>query len=305
MRGLLRRLFVDPEPTKVAVEVRPRAVGVVRVSHDGTRPALAAAASMELAEGALRLSAIESNVVDGAALRATLRSACERAGVPGGTRISLVLPDPVARITLLPAAEAKARSEAETQELIRFRLKRTLPFDAREARVAFRPEGETVLVVAAAPAVLDPYEDACRACGLVPGIVELAGVALFDAVRASRPPSDRLIVNWDDGYASLLLTVGGAPALARTLVGPAAESPEELLRELQSTLLYYGERLAGAGLAGVTLRSAAGVKPDAEAWLEGALGLPVEPVDVWMRGEARLPAQGLAGAAASLFRRVA
>lgn len=305
MRGLLRRLFVDPEPPKVAVEVRPRAVGVVRVAHDGARPALAAAASLELAEGALRLSAIENNVVDGAALRATLRSACERAGVPGGTRVSLVLPDPVARITLLPATEAKARGEAETQELIRFRLKKTLPFEAREARVAFRREGESVLVVAAAPAVLDPYEDACRACGLVPGMVELAGVALFDAVRASRPPSDRLIVNWDDGYASLLLAVGGAPALTRTLVGPAAESPEELLRELQSTLLYYGERLAGTGLAGVTLRSAAGARRDPEAWLQSALGLPVEPVDVWMRGDARLPAQGLAGAAASLFLRVA
>ena len=305
MRGLLRRLFLDPEPPRVAVEVRPRAVGVVRVAHDGKRPALAAAASMDLAEGALRLSAIESNVVDGAALRATLRSACERAGVLGGARVALVLPDATARITLLPAAEVKARGEAEAQDLIRFRLKKTLPFDAREARVAFRREGDTVLVVAAAPAVLDPYEDACVDCGFTPGIVELSGLVLFDAVRASRPPADRLIVNWDHGYASLLLTVAGAPALARTLVGPAAESPEELLREIQSTLLYYAERLAGTGLAGVTLRSAATAKPEAEAWLQRALDIPVEPVDVWMSGDARLPAQGLAGAAASLFRRVA
>lgn len=307
MKGLLRRLFVDPEPPQVAVEVRPRAVGVVRVASDGARPTLAAAASMDLAAGAVRLSAIEDNVADPAALRATLRSACERAGVPGGTRVALVLPDPVARITLLPAVEVKARSEAETQELIRFRLKKTLPFEAREARVAFRREGESFLVVAAAPAVLDPYEEACRACGLTPGIVELAGLVLFDAVRASRPPTDRLIVTWDHGYASLLLTVGGAPALVRTLQGPAAESPDELLRELQSTLIYYGERLGGTGLAGVTLR-AAGPKPDAKAWLEEALSLPVEAVDVWVHGDARdarLPAQELAGAAASLFRRVA
>ncbi|HET7294956.1 MAG TPA: hypothetical protein VFM88_21230 [Vicinamibacteria bacterium] len=307
MRHLLRRLFVDPEPPRVAVEVRPRAIGVVRVSQDGGRRGLAAAASMDLAEGALRLSAIESNVADEAALRATLRSACERAGVPGGTPVALVLPDPVARITLLPASEVRARGEAEAQDLIRFRLKKTLPFDAREARVALRREGESVLVVAAAPAVLDPYENACLACGLTPGIVELAGLALLDAVRASRPPGDRLVVAWDHGYASLLLTVAGAPALARTLTGPAAESPDELLREIQSTLIYYAERLGGAGLQGVTLR-AAGPRPDAQPWLAGALGLPVEAVDVWGHGdarEARLPAQELAGAAASLLRRVA
>ncbi len=305
MKELLRRLFLDPEPPRVAVEVRPRAVGVVRVTRDGGSLALAAAASMELAEGALRLSAIENNIADGAALRATLRSACERTGVLDGARVALVLPDPVARITLLPAADVKARTEAETRELIRFRLRKTLPFDAREARLAFRREGDSVVVVAAAPAVLDPYEDACRACGLAPGLVEMAGLVLLDAVRASRPRADRLVVNWDHGYASLLLEVSGAPTLVRTLVGPAAESPDELLREIQSTLLYYRERLSGAGLAGVTLRSAALTMPDVESWLERALGVPVEGVDVWMRGDARLPAQGLAGAAASLFRRVA
>ncbi|HJS58136.1 MAG TPA: hypothetical protein VKA01_08540 [Vicinamibacteria bacterium] len=305
MRELLRRLFVDPEPPRVAVEVRPRAIGVVRVADDGGRLALAAAASMELAEGALRLSASESNVADGGALRATLRSACERAGVLDGARVALVLPDSAARITLLPAAEVQARSEAEVRELIRFRLRKTLPFDAREARVAFRREGDSVVVVAASSAVLDPYEGACRDCGLVPGLVEIAGLVLFDAVRASRPRADRLIVNWDEGYASLLLAVSGAPALARTLLGPAAESPDELLREIQSTLLYYRERLSGTGLAGVTLRAASATRPDVTSWLEGALGVPVEVVDVWTRGEARLPAQGLAGAAASLFRRVA
>jgi Tfp pilus assembly PilM family ATPase len=302
---LLRRLFVDPEPPRVAVEVRKHAIGVVRVADSGARPELAAAASLELAEGALRLSAIENNVVDATALRATLRSACERTGVLDGARVALVLPDSVARITLLAAAEVEARNEAETLELIRFRLRKTLPFDAREARVAFRRELDSVLVVAAAAAVLDPYEDACRECGLVPGLVEMSGLALFDAVRASRPSGDRLLVNWDEGYASLLLAVSGAPRLVRTLLGPAAEGPDELMREIQNTLLYYRERLSGAGLAGVSLRAAAATRSDLASWLEGALGVPVEIVDLWARADARLPAQGIAGAAASLFRRVA
>lgn len=305
MKAALRRLFLEPEPPLVAVEVRPRSIGVVRVALEKGAPCLAAAASLELPEGMLRLSIGENNVMDPAGLRAALRSACERAGVPSGARVALVLPDPVARVATLPAGEVLARGAGDPKELVRFRLRKALPFDVREARVALRREGEQVLAVAASRQVLDPYEEACRECGLEPGRLELAGLALMDAVLASRPPGDRLVVNWDDGYASLLLARAGSPAFVRTLTGPGAESAEALRREIDNTLVYYRERLGGQSIAGISLRSAARPVSEVERVLGHDLGAPVEAIEVWTRDDPRLPLQALAGAAASLFRRVA
>jgi hypothetical protein len=305
VRDLLRRLFALPEPPKVAVEVRPRSVGVVRVSGEDGSLALAAAAALELPASALRLHLSEDNVAEPAVLRATLRSACERAGVAAGSRIALVLPDPVARVTLLPSSELPARSAAELQELVRFRLRKVLPYDVREARVSLRREGELVLAVAASRLVLDPYEAACRDCGLEPGQVELGGLVLQDAVAASRPPGDRLVVNWDEGYVSLLLTRGGAPALVRTLVGPAAESADALRREIDGTLLYYRERLAGTGLLGISVRSARADAPDFLQALGRELGVATESIEVRGPEATRVPLQAVCAAGASLFRRVA
>jgi type IV pilus assembly protein PilM len=300
----LRRLFLDPDPPLVAVEVRPRSIGVVRAVPEKGALAVAAASSLELAAGALRPALVGDNVADPTAFRATLRSACERAGVAVGARVALVLPDAVGRILALPAAELAGRG-ADAAELLRFRLRKTVPFDVRESRVALRREADQVLAVAASCAVLDPYEAACRDCGLEPGRVELAGVVLLDAVVASRPPGDRLVVNWDHGYASLLLARNGAPILARTVTGPGAESAAALEGELASTVRYYREKLGGQGLAGVSLRSAAFDVAEACRGLGPALGVGIEAVEAWGKDDPRLPRQALAGAAASLFRRVA
>ena len=79
-----------------------------------------------------------------------------------------MLPDPVARVALLPAAEVKG-NRAQVDELIRFRLRKAVPFDIREARVAFvaggARSGDPLLVAAIYRPVLEGYEAACRAVG--------------------------------------------------------------------------------------------------------------------------------------------
>jgi len=306
VKELLRRLFLDPEPPLVAVEVRPRAIGVLRLVARGGQRAFGAAASLELPEGALRLSMTESNLADAPAFRQALRAVLERAGVLGGARVALVLPDPVARIAILPAAEVKGRP-AEMEQLIRFRLKKAVPFEVKDARIGFRRDvtGQ-VIAVAALRAVLDPYEAECRALGLEPGLVELSGLALLEAVEASRPAPDRLLVNWDEGYVSLFLVREGSLALARTLTGASAAEPAQVLREVENTLVYYRERLGGGSLGAALLRSAALPPLDALRLLQSSVAGAVEILDPQAPGvSAPALAQELAGAAASLLGRVA
>jgi hypothetical protein len=302
----LRRRLRDPERPLIAVEVRTRSVGVVRVTRDRGRNALGAAAFLELPEGCVKVSMTQPNIVDPEAFRQTLRAVLERAGILGGGRVALVLPDPVARVALVPAAEVKG-NRSQVDELVRFRMRKAVPFDVRDAHVAAvaggARSGDPLMVGAIYRPVLEGYEAACRSVGLHPGLVELSGLALLSAAFGPRPMADRLLVNWDEGYVSLILARGEWPILIRTLTSEAVSSPDDIAREAGNTVLYYRERLGGPGLAEVVLRSAALPAPEAVALLSKPLELVPEVVDPWAWLGGMTPAAGahaIAGAAASL-----
>jgi type IV pilus assembly protein PilM len=281
----LRRYLTEPAQPLTVVEVRARALGVVRVARERGQLRLAAAASLELPEGALRLSMTEPNLADPAAFVRVLRTALEEAGALAAGRIGLVLPDPVARVALLPAAEVSAKTRAQVEELIRFRLRKSVPFDIKEARLAFATHGsrseDPVLVAAILKSVLEGYEAACREVGVHAGLVELSALALQNALFATLPPADRLLVNWEDGYVTLLIARAGWPLVARTLTGAPAADPSEVAREVAHTVLYYRERLGGQELASAVVRCTVLPAAEAAAILEPSLGLRPEPLAVW------------------------
>lgn len=306
-RAYLEQRFVEPERPSVAIEVRAGSLGVVRVVGQGGEKALGAAALVELPAGAVALSMTESNVKDPAAFTRTLKSALEKVGVLGGARVALVLPDPVARLALFPSAEVTAKKRAQVEELIRFKARKSVPFDIREARLAHVPGtasgSDQTLVAAIARPVLEGYEAVCRAVGLEPGLVELTGPALLSASFDGLPTADRLLVNWDEGYLSLMLARGAWPLLARTIVGAPAASPAEVSREVSNTVLYYRDRLGGPGLAATVLRSAFLPASEAADLLAGPLGEPPSILDslVGLKGASPggVASQVLAGAVAS------
>lgn len=285
----LRRQLLEPEYPLLAIELRARAVGVVRLQRQGGRLSLAAAVVQELPEGVVQPSLTEPNVLDAAALRSALRSALERAGASAATRACLVLPDTAARVALLPAADLSGKRAAEAEDIARFKLRKALPFDVREARLAM-PAGSSgtltgqVPVVAMARAVLEQYEAELTTLGLQVGLVELSGLVCLAAATHGRPAlEDRVVINWDDGCLSLLLTVAGQLALMRTLVlsGGFEGYAADVQREAFNTMLYYRERLGGAGLAGASLRAASLPAEEAIALLGEALEVLPEPLDPW------------------------
>src|SRR5262249_50726509 len=112
-----------------------------------------------------------------------------------------------ARVALVPAAEVQAKGKAALDEVMRFKLRKSVPFEIRESRIAAATSrhADSVVAVVIFQPVLEGYERACVSLGLQPGLVELAGFALL---RAAVPPAevagaageDRLLVNWDEGY---------------------------------------------------------------------------------------------------------
>jgi Tfp pilus assembly PilM family ATPase len=307
--GRLRRRLLETAPTVLAVEVRPQSLGVVRLSLEKERRTITAAASLDLPTGALSLSMTEPNIRDPIAFSRTLGSVLERAGALEGGGVALVLPDPVARVALIPIAEVASRGRMELDEMLRFRMKKAVPFDVREARIAtLSPRGgaASLVVVAIYRPVLEGYEQAFRDLGFEPGQVEIAGLAL--AEHAALPVGDSALVNWDHGYVSLVILRDGWPILVRTLVGDFTSSADAVVREASNTVLYYRERLAGMGLVSAAIRSTFLPPEDAAALLREPLGVTAAVLDPWgglAPGDVGPAGQALAGAAAALLRGVA
>jgi hypothetical protein len=304
-RWAVRALVAPPLPL-VALEVRPRAVSAVRLAHEGGRLTLGAAATVDLPPGAVEVSLARPNVADPAAFAEALRAVMERVGGLSGGDVSLVLPDPVVRLALVPA-EGLRGSRPEAEETIRFRLHKALPFDVRSARLAWSPtRGDQVLVAVALDEVVRGYEEALESIGYRPGLVEAASLALL--VAAGEPPAggDRLLVNWDHGYVSFVLTRAGQPLLVRTLPGDA--KPEAVARHASSTRQFHEDRLAGGRLADVVVRSAAVPGEEALELLGRALLASPRLLQPWSAlglSEEGPSAQAVAGAAACVLRRAA
>ncbi len=304
----LSRTLVEPPLPLLAVELRPRAVAVVRLAREGGRVGLAAAASIDLRKGALEPSLGKPNILDPEAVRAALRAGLERAGALSGGPVSLVVPDPAVRLTLVPATGLRGR-RAELEETVRFRLHKALPadFDVRSARLAWRAVSpDEVMVAVARDEVMRSYEDALSSLGFHPGLVEPAGLALASLDSANGDGAESLLVNWDHGYVSFQVRRGGRPLLLRTL--PGEDGKDAVARHAAQTLRFHREQLGGHGFDEVTLRAAALDPGEASEVVAAALGVVPRLVRPWAAlndaedGEA---AQAVAGAAASVLRRVA
>ena len=300
------RTLVEPALPLVAVEVRPRALAAVRLARDGGRLSLGAAATVELPPGTLDVSLARPNLADPEAFRAALRAVLERVGALSGGDVSVVLPDPSVRLALVPASGLRGR-RSEAEETIRFRLHKALPFDVRAARLAWSPvRGEQALVAVALEDVVRGYEEALESLGFHPGLVEPASLALLAGTEAGPTGGDRLLVNWDEGYVSFVLTRAGQPLLLRTLPGTGGR--DDVARHATSTQQFHRDRLGGGALDDVVVRSAAVPGDEAVALLGRALEAAPRLLQPWAAlgvAEQGSSAQAVAGAAACALRRAA
>src|SRR5487761_2304911 len=123
---------------RVACEIMPQGVVAARSAAAGAP--LSAVARVSLAEGAVTPSLKAGNIVDRVAVTAAIRGAMEEIGERRNVRdgnLTLVIPDSAVRVLLLEFESLPGRA-AEALPLVRFRLKKLLPFDADDAMVTYQ-----------------------------------------------------------------------------------------------------------------------------------------------------------------------
>jgi hypothetical protein len=165
-------------------------------------------ARVPLGPGALAPSPSGPNLPRADEARAAIRRAV---GELGGGRVTLVLPDGVARVALLELPE-----DAPPRDYVLFRLAASLPFPAGEAIVDALPAGGRLAIGAAVRrATVAEYEQSASGAGVEVERVHLAPlVALAGLMRAGARDAVHVVL----GDVALCLAAfrGGVPAALRS-----------------------------------------------------------------------------------------
>jgi type IV pilus assembly protein PilM len=222
---------------RVACEIT--AQGVVAGQSAVAGAPLTDVARADLAAGAVVPSLKPGNVVDRVAVSAAIVSALEGVGLRPNSRnadITLIVPDAAVRVLLLDF-DALSSKLTEALPIVRFRLKKMLPFDADDAMVSFQimssnKSGVRVLAVAIPRDVLGEYETAVREAGYEPGCVLPSTLA---ALSGLADESAYLLVNANSLGVTTAIVRSGILLLHRSVdmhvppEGVPANVPPEMM----------------------------------------------------------------------------
>lgn len=295
---MVRDWFSTPVPD-VAVEIGRTHVAAARLAWRGSQAIIAAHASEPLAPGLVTPGIAALNLSD---VPAVSQAIGRLLGQIGGrvSRVSLVVPDTVAKISLLKLDNVPSNA-ADLQEIVRWQVRKTAPFPIEQAIVSIAPgaraaDGTGEFVVALARSeVIHQYEQACLMAGAHAGLVDISTFgALNGILAAGAPPAgdpsagsgspraqsrgDWLLVHVTDSYLTLVVMREDSLLFFRT-----RDIAEGTLADLiHQTAMYYEDRLHGFGFSRVLIAGAARLPGGAEhvrKGLEERLQKSVEAVD--------------------------
>lgn len=231
-------LWGQRRPTR-CVKIGPRDIAWAEMHRDWRGQCRYRSQVACLGEGVVRLSPLEPNVLQPNDLQARMRelagpaksvSIARHAMMPAlPNAVTLIVPDLAVRLAVLHLQNLPVKEE-EREALIRWRLGQDQLVSLAGAKVWFqvlpafdRLNGShhTILAVVAQDTVLEQYESACEAVGLLPQHVEVSSLTLFNLwVRASgglnRLLADFLWVNVSDGGFTAFVFHKGNLAFVRT-----------------------------------------------------------------------------------------
>ena len=230
-----------PRP-RVACEISAARVVAARASEKGAN--LEAATVATLLDGMVTPGLQQANLADRAKLVPALRDSL--AAVAGRSRdICVIIPDASTRVMLLDF-ETLPEKPVDADAVVRFRLKKSLPFDVDQSAVSFDRQGTgtPVRVVAAVTprSVLEEYESLVREAGFTPGTVLPSMLAALGLVDASRPA---MVIKVERGTTTFAIVDQEQLLLYRALENGGAEvTGESLVDDVNTSLVYFEDRYA-------------------------------------------------------------
>ena len=235
----IRRVLEDPPPA-FAFEISQAGIAFFR---RGKPPE---AGFQPLEPDVLAISPLQDNVVRPEVLFRQVRALAPANGKGRRRTAALILPDYCARVAVLDF-DAFPSDRQEQLSLVRFRMKKSLPFDPDSAKVSYHLQSsgggakkyEAVVVVAALE-IAARYEAAFRAAGFEPGYVTTSMLAALNLLGGD---SVRVVAKLSGGVLAVSVTAGESLKLLRCVELPELTA-QEVMGVLYPTFAYVEDELA-------------------------------------------------------------
>ena len=251
--GSLANILKDPPPA-YAFELSESGIAFAKI---GQVPQIN---FQPFEEGVLSVSPVRDNIQKSEVLAEHIGALAPSSG-GRKRRAALILPDYCARVALLDFDSFPSVAE-EQRALIRFRMRKTLPFDVESAVVSYYAQpraGQTgkieVLAAVLASEIVLRYEGPFRAAGFIPGFVTTSAIAMLNMLD---PDGVTLVVKLNGRTLTAVVLDGAVVKLLRC-VEITDGNQEELEAVVLPTLAYIEDELSttpkrillcGLGLSG-------------------------------------------------------
>src|ERR1700684_2863442 len=184
---MARWLDSTPHPL-IACEIAADYIAAARWKNTGT--GLDSFAIEPLPPGAIVPSPVESNLVDAGEVRAAVGRVFSRLRTKTED-VALLLPDSVIRVFVLHFDVFPRKSE-EAIPILRWRLKKSGPFEAEETLISYmrqspRDEGVDIVTGLARLRIVREYESLVESVGMTPGVVMSSTLAAVPLLPDARP----------------------------------------------------------------------------------------------------------------------
>ena len=240
---------------RLACEIAADRVLVGRLAENGL--GLESCAARELAPGSVVPDLVEANLRQADAVKEAVHEAL--GSVAGRSHdVIAVVPDAAVRVVLLEFDSLPSDAE-EAAGVVRFRLKKSLPFDVDKARVSYHAqkskEGIRVVAAVALASVVEDYEAVIQEAGFSAGVVLPSMLAALGVAEGQRPT---LVVKVDARTTSIAILNADQLQLFRTLENTRGVTitGEQLAEEVYPSVVFFQdtyhtniERIYIAGLA--------------------------------------------------------
>ena len=232
----------------LGVEINPSGVAFALLSGSASSPRLERVAYAPMPPGAVRVSLREPNILDPHSFSDAVRSAYNLL-LHSGTRLSITLPDAVGRIMMLDV-EGRFKSRAEGLDIIRWKLKKNIPFDIADTHLDYqqlsvRENGDMALMVAlVSRSVIGQYEDLLVSAGFTPARIDFNSFNLFRAFESRLMLQDDVaLISFYDGTLSILVFAEGVLEFQRIKDLSGSQGVDSrVYMEINSSLMVYRER---------------------------------------------------------------
>jgi len=245
-KGLVEKItdIFKPQAPLWACELTPKHIIIAGVNH--ARNAIRAKIASELPPDTVASSYTEPNIRNTDLARSTVKQLLNEAGF-AGSEIALVVPDDTVRIAFL-TAENRLKNLEEQETFIRWKLKKTVPFDVDSAQLAYRilgsqrgGPGVDMLVALSPRSIVEQYENLFDSLDIHAGMVvpsTLAALNLFNA-----PAGDSLVLKAAPDCVTTTIFKDGRIQFYRRVADASS-----LYDATYPTVMYYQDKLGGSRL---------------------------------------------------------